>query len=126
MELVKLVHIGCVALSGLFFFSRGVVMVRSPEFTSKVWVKRGAESIDTVLLLSGVTLVWITGQMPWHEMWLAAKLGMLLLYILLGMVAFHWGKTAIVRFSAWLIALLTFAMIIWIAVTRSPIPFMEA
>lgn len=123
MELVKLVHVGCVVLSGLFFFSRGVVMIRSPEFTSKMWVKRAAESIDTVLLLSGITLVWITGQMPWQEMWLATKLGLLLLYILLGMVAFHWGKTVIVRFSAWLIALLTFAMIIGIAVTRSPVPF---
>ena len=123
MELVKLVHIGCVVLSGLFFFSRGVVMIRSPEFTSKVWVKRAAESIDTVLLLSGVTLVWITGQMPWQEMWLATKLGLLLLYIMLGMVAFHWGKTVIVRFSAWLIALLTFAMMISVAMTRSPWPF---
>ena len=122
MELVKLVHIGCVVLSGLFFFSRGAVMIRSPQFTTKVWVKRSAESIDTVLLLSGISLVWITGQMPWQEMWLATKLGLLLLYILLGMVAFHWGKTVIVRFSAWLMALLTFVMMISVAMTRSPWP----
>jgi uncharacterized membrane protein SirB2 len=122
MELVKLVHIGCVVLSGLFFFSRGAVMIRSPQFTTKVWVKRSAESIDTVLLLSGISLVWITGQMPWQEMWLATKLGLLLIYILLGMVAFHWGKTAIVRFSVWLMALLTFVMMISVAMTRSPWP----
>ena len=125
MEIVKLVHIGCVVLSGLFFFSRGVVMLSRPGFVDKVWVKRTAESIDTVLLLSGITLLWITGQMSWQEMWLAAKLGALLLYILLGMVAFHWGKTAIARFCAWLMALLTFAMMVWIAMTRSSIPFME-
>ena len=122
MELVKLVHIACVVLSGLFFFSRGAVMIRSPQFTTKVWVKRGAESIDTVLLLSGISLVWITGQMPWQEMWLATKLGLLLIYILLGMLAFHWGKTAIVRFSAWLMALAVFAMIVLIALKHSPWP----
>jgi len=122
MELVKLVHIACVVLSGLFFFSRGAVMIRSPQFTTKVWVKRGAESIDTVLLLSGISLVWITGQMPWQEMRLATKLGLLLIYILLGMLAFHWGKTAIVRFSAWLMALAVFAMIVLIALKHSPWP----
>jgi len=123
MELVKLIHVSCILLSALFFFSRGIVMIKSPQFVGRIWVRRTAESIDTVLLLSGVGLVWITGQMPWQEMWLAAKLGMLLVYILLGMVAFHWGHSLIVRFGAWLMALMTFVIIVLMAMAHSPWPF---
>jgi len=123
MELVKLIHVSCVLLSALFFFGRGLVMIKSPQFVSRLWVRRTAESIDTVLLLSGVGLVWVTEQMPWVEMWLAAKLGMLLIYILLGMVAFHWGRAPIIRFGAWLMAVMTFVMMVLMAMERSPWPF---
>ncbi|HKI59909.1 MAG TPA: SirB2 family protein [Mariprofundaceae bacterium] len=123
MELIKLVHVSCVFLSVLFFFSRGLVMIRSPQFVGRLWVRRAAEAIDSVLLLSGLGLVWITGQMPWQEMWLAAKLGLLLVYILLGMVAFHWVDRPIVRFGAWLMAVLTFVMMVLVAMAHRPWPF---
>ena len=123
METVKLIHISCVVLAGLFFAGRGIMMIRDPEFVSKGWVRQTAQSIDTLLLLSGVGLVWLTGQLPWQEMWLAAKLTALLGYILLGMVAFHWSKNKNVRCFAWGLALSVLILRLFIAVTRSPWPF---
>jgi len=117
-EIVKPIHIFCALLTLLFFTGRGLMLLRNPLFTAKLWVRRTAQGIDTLLFLSGVALAWLTGQSPWQEPWLAAKLALLLLYILFGMVAFHWGKTAKVRIPAWLMALATFAMIIRIAVEK--------
>jgi uncharacterized membrane protein SirB2 len=123
METVKLIHISSVVLSALFFFSRGVVMIGNPAFVGRRWVKRTAESIDTVLLLSGVGLVWLTGQMPWQEAWLGAKLGALLLYIVMGMVAFHWGKSRTIKIAFWIGAVMVYLYMISVALNRSPWPF---
>lgn len=123
METVKLIHISCVALTALFFLGRGIVMMRNPEFVGRGWVRGVAQKIDTLLLLSGVTLVWLSGQLPWQEMWLAAKLTALVVYILLGMVAFHWGKDRSVKFGAWVLAMAVLAMMVSMALSRSPWPF---
>jgi len=122
-EITKFIHVSCVLLSALFFFSRGIVMIRTPDFVGRLWVRRTAESIDTLLLFSGAGLVWITGELPWQEMWLATKLGALLLYILLGMAAFHWGKGRRVRIGFWMAAVVTYSYMISVALARSPWPF---
>lgn len=98
-------------------------MIHDASFTGRRWVRRVAESIDTVLLLSGITLVWLTGQLPWQHAWLGAKLMLLLLYILLGMVAFHWGRSRMVKMAAWVAAMMTYAAMVLVAVTRNPWPF---
>jgi len=123
MELVKLIHVSCVVLSALFFFGRGVIMIRYPEFVGRLWVRRTAELIDTLLLFSGAGLLWLTGQLPWLEMWLAAKLTALLLYILLGMVAFHWGRSQGVKVVSWIAAIGTYLLMVTIALNRNPWPF---
>jgi len=117
-EWMKATHVVCTVLTILFFTVRGIILLRNPMFTSKRWVRRTAESIDTLLFVSGITMAWMASLAPWQEPWLAAKLGLLLLYILFGMVAFHWSKTTKVRFGAWLMALFTFAMIVLIAVGK--------
>lgn len=123
MEIIKLTHISCVLLSILFFIGRGVVMFYDPSFVSKIWVRRVAEGIDTALLLSGISLAWLTEQLPWQDAWLGAKLTLLLLYILLGMVAFHWGRRRTVKMLSWIVAIATYTTMLLIALTKSPWPF---
>ena len=45
--------------------------------------------IDTLFLAAGVAMAVMIGQYPLTHGWLTAKVGGLLLYILLGMVAMH-------------------------------------
>jgi uncharacterized membrane protein SirB2 len=123
METIKLIHLLCVALTVLFFFGRGAVMFYDASFVSRRWVQRVAKSIDTVLLFSGIALAWLTEQLPWEDAWLGAKLMLLLLYILLGMVAFHWGRSQMVKMASWIAAMATYAGMVFIALTRSPWPF---
>ncbi|MDX8404372.1 MAG: SirB2 family protein [Mariprofundaceae bacterium] len=123
MEIIKFTHISCVLLSILFFTSRGVIMFYEPSFVSRAWVQRVAKSIDTALLLSGMTLAWLTEQLPWQDAWLGAKLILLLFYILLGMVAFHWGRSRTVKFVSWGAAVGVYATMVFIALTKTLWPF---
>jgi len=123
METVILIHVSAVLLSILFFFGRGVMMFRNPSFVSRRGVKRVAESVDTVLFISGVALAWLTQQLPWHDAWLGTKLLLLLLYILLGMVAFHWGRGRVVKTVSWMAAVAVYIIMLLIALTKNPWPF---
>jgi uncharacterized membrane protein SirB2 len=76
--------------------------------------------IDTVFLASGVWLAWSLGVSPVQEPWLAAKIGGLLVYIGLGLVALRLGRTAATRGGAFAAAILVFAYIVGVAMTRSP------
>lgn len=122
MEVIRYVHVGCAALTLLFFTGRGIAMLRSPEITRRKWVRRTAEGIDTLLLFTGIALIYLTSQNPWQDAWLAAKMSALLGYILLGMVAFHWAKALPLRMAAWAGALVVFAYMVAVALTRNPWP----
>jgi uncharacterized membrane protein SirB2 len=117
---LKLLHQGTVVLSITGFVARGLA-----SFMGAAWVRsRAARSlphvIDTVLLLSALTLAWRLRLTPGAAPWLAAKIAGLLLYIGLGMVALRPSRPLAVRVAAWLAALLCFAWIVSVALSKSP------
>lgn len=119
--LVKYVHISSVVLSFSLFFLRGIWMLFTPQRLQIRWVRILPHIIDTVLLTSAVTLAIMSQQYPLVESWLSAKVIALILYIALGMVALRPGRDRRVRIVAWISAMLVFAYIVGVAVTRSPI-----
>jgi len=123
METMKLIHVLCVALSICFFAGRGTIMFHDASFIGKRWVRRVAESIDSILFFTGVALAWLSEQLPWQDSWLGAKLLLLLLYILLGMIAFHWGRSQGVKVASWIAAIGTYLLMVAIALSRNPWPF---
>ncbi|MFQ5518664.1 MAG: SirB2 family protein [Mariprofundus sp.] len=123
IEFIRPVHMSCAFLTILFFVARGLLMMRNPAFISGIWVRRTAQAIDTVLLLSGAALIWMTGLVPWQEPWLGMKLSLLVVYILLGMCAFHWAERRNIKVLAWLMALMVFACMVLIAQSKKPWPF---
>ena len=98
------------------------MILDSPRL-SRRWVRIVPHVIDTVLLLSAVGLVVHIRQYPFGSAWLTAKVVALLFYIGLGMVALRFGRTLAIRTSAWVLALVVFAYIVSVAVTRSPLVF---
>jgi uncharacterized membrane protein SirB2 len=60
--------------------------------------------------------VW-SAQYPLAQPWLTAKVGALLLYIVLGSVALKRGRSKGIRAAAFLAALATFAYIVAVALT---------
>jgi uncharacterized membrane protein SirB2 len=120
---VKHLHMGCAALSGSLFLLRGVWMLRASPMLQRRWVRVAPHCIDTVLLASALVLVFWSGQYPFAQPWLGAKVVALLLYIVLGAIALKRGRTRKARTLAFGAALLTFLYIVAVATTRQVIPF---
>ena len=99
-------------------------MLRGSELINRVWVRASAPVIDTVLLVSAILLVIVTEQYPFVQHWLTVKLAALLVYIILGMYALRWGKTRKIQISCLALALLVFAYIVMVALTRNPLAFL--
>ena len=121
--MLKLIHIAAVIISGAFFFTRGIWMLRDSPRLQERWVKISPHVVDTVLLVSALAYAWQIQQYPFVHGWLTAKVFGLVAYIVLGTIALKRGKTKAVRTTAWIAALFTFAYIVWVARTHTPFPF---
>ena len=120
--LARSVHVGSVALSLLLFVVRGVWMIQGSELLRARPVKVMPHVVDTILLLSAILLAVLSHQYPLQASWLTAKVAALVIYIVLGTIALRRGSTRSVRIAAWCAALLVFAYIVAVAVTRDPLP----
>ena len=119
---LRLTHVACVALSGLGFALRGYWMWRNDPRLRARWVRRVPHVVDSVLLLSGVSLAYLYRLSPVEHPWLATKLVALVLYIALGMVALRLGPSRAVRGLAAVTALAVFAFIVLTALGKR-VPF---
>jgi len=120
---LKYVHVGAVVASFSLFFLRGLWMLRTPHKLQARWVRVVPHVVDTVLLASAVALAVISGQYPFEQPWLTAKVLGLVAYILLGTVALRRGRTRRQRVVAWLLALAVFGYIVAVARARVPFPW---
>jgi uncharacterized membrane protein SirB2 len=116
----KHLHLTCVLLSGLGFALRGVWMLNGSSLLEHRWSKRLPHVIDTLLLGSALVMVAMSQQFPFVEPWLTAKVFGLLIYIGLGTLALKRGTTRASRAVFLVMALLAYAYIVGVALTRSP------
>jgi uncharacterized membrane protein SirB2 len=121
---VKHVHLAAITASITLFVLRAGWMAWSPRRLAQRWVKVLPHLVDTVLLLSGVWLAFQLGSGV--RGWLPAKIVGLVVYIGLGMVALKRGRTRGVRVAAAVVAIVTFAWIVSVALTKSPLGFCAA
>ena len=112
----------CVVLSGLGFCLRGWWMLRESPLRQHRLTRILPHIVDTLLLGSALTMAWMSGQYPFVQGWLTAKLCGLLAYILLGMMALKRGRTQAIQARYFGLALLAYAYIVSVALTRSPLP----
>ena len=121
--LLKDLHVSCVALSGAGFLLRGTWMLRGSPMLARRWVRITPHVVDTVLLASAIGLTVLIGQYPLQQNWLTAKVLGLVAYIGLGTIALKRGRTRGLRIAAFCGALLVFAYIIAVAITKSVLPY---
>ena len=118
---LKHLHLSAVVLSGLGFLLRGLWMLADSPRLQQRWVRIVPHVIDSVLLGTAIALVVITHQYPLAQNWLSAKVAGLLVYIVLGTLALKRGKTKGQRTMFFAAALLVYAYIVSVALTRSPL-----
>lgn len=121
--LLKTIHVSCVALTLVLFVTRGALMLADSPLLGGRLLRIAPHVNDTLLLGSAIWMAIISRQYPFAESWLTAKLLALLVYIGAGMLALSYGRTKRVRTAAWLFALMVFAYIVSVALTRNPLPF---
>ncbi|MFG6488328.1 SirB2 family protein [Roseateles sp. BYS78W] len=123
---VKLIHQCAVALSITGFFVRGAASLAGAGWVNSRAARTLPHLVDSVLLLSALTLAGLLHLTPDRAPWLAAKLVGLLLYIGLGVVALKPGRPVAVRAVAWVAALAVVGWIVSVAVTKNPLGFLAA
>ena len=86
---IKWVHVAAVIASGALFGLRGLLVWAGREQLA-MWapLRYLSYSIDTVLLTAALMLVTILHQYPFVHAWLTVKVLLLVVYIVLGTLAF--------------------------------------
>lgn len=119
-ESLKLIHASCAFISIAGFGLRGYWMASDHPLLQHRAAKVLPHFIDTLLLVSAITLLLILHLSPLEQPWLIAKILALFIYIGLGMVALRFGRTRKIKMIAWLLALLTAGYIVSVAYSKSP------
>ena len=123
IEGLRTLHISMAAVSILGFVVRGFCAWRAPALLLRKPVKIVPHVVDTVLLLSAIGLLIAYGWNPFAQAWLSAKIGLLLAYIALGLVALKPWYGAAVRMPAFFAAVGVFAWIVAVARAHAFVPF---
>jgi uncharacterized membrane protein SirB2 len=117
---LKLLHVGCAAISYTLFVLRGIWRFTGSPIAAQRWTRVVPHVNDTVLLGAALAMAATLAPFPGFHAFLSAKIGGLVLYILLGMAAFRWARGRRTRLIAWLAAQAVFFYIVAVAITKSP------
>ncbi len=118
--LLKHLHVTCVVLSGAGFALRGFWMLRESAMLQHRLVRILPHLVDSLLLGSALWMAWLSSQFPFVQGWLTAKLFGLLAYILLGTMALKRARGRATRARYFAAALLAYAYIVSVALSRQP------
>ncbi|PUA26525.1 MAG: regulator SirB [Cellvibrio sp. 79] len=121
---LKHLHLTFVALSLILFVLRGIWLFMNSSMLGKKWVKILPHIVSTLLLVSGIVLAVHLQLSPGSQPWLLAKIIALVAYIGLGVAAFK-AANPVNRKAFWLIALLVFAYMVSVAITKNPLVFFD-
>jgi uncharacterized membrane protein SirB2 len=122
--LIKNFHISFAIISISLFVLRSFWSVTNSEHLQQKWVKITPHINDTLLLGCAFYLMTVSGQYPFEQSWLTAKVLALLAYIGIGTIAIKRGRTPQIRLTAAIIAVLTFAYMIAVAISHQAWPFL--
>lgn len=114
---IKHLHVTAVVLSILLFALRSYWSVVGSDHLRNRFVRIVPHIIDTILLVCGVILAAMIGP---EQPWILTKIVLLIVYIAVGTVAIKRGRTPRTRLVAAIIAIVVFAYIVGVALTKNP------
>jgi uncharacterized membrane protein SirB2 len=94
---IKHAHMTLAATSVALFVLRGGGVLAGARWPMVAAVRRLSIVIDTLLIAAGSTLWWMLSLHPAREQWLAAKLALIVLYIVLGSLALRRAPTRLAK-----------------------------
>lgn len=117
----KLAHVGFVIASGTLFAVRGLGTLTGAAWPAWLAVRRLSYAIDSGLLLFALLLLATLRLNPFAVPWLATKLALLVVYIVLGSLALKRARSPAGRTLAFIAALLCFGYIVSVALAHDPL-----
>lgn len=118
---IKHAHVGLALLSGSLFALRGALLLAGARWPNAAPVRYFSYTIDTALLTAAMMLLTILPGALYANGWLAVKITLLVVYVVLGVFALRRGRTRRVRAACYVAALLAFAQMYFIARTHHPL-----
>lgn len=118
---IKHAHIGLALLSGGLFALRGTMLLAGMRWPNAAPVRYLSYTVDTALLTAALMLLTILPGALYANGWLAMKLVLIVLYVVLGVFAFRRGRSGGIRAACYAAALLVFAQVYFIARTHHPL-----
>lgn len=117
-DVIKTVHIITVYISICLFVYRGAIIYAARRPVSGKLLKIAPHVNDAILLLMAISLAVMGNYSPLEQPWLAAKIGLLIGYILLGMAALKWWAGSARGGMAMLLAIIAFGYMICLATNK--------
>ena len=117
---IKLVHIAAVSASGAFFALRALGLLAGMRWPRMAPVRYLSYTIDTTLLTAAMMLLTILPGELYANGWLAVKIVLLVVYIVLGFMALRPGRGAGTRLACYLGALAVFGFMYSVARAHHP------
>jgi uncharacterized membrane protein SirB2 len=117
--IAKAVHVTCVVVSIAGFVARFCAGLWRPEVLLHRAIRVLPHVNDTLLLAAAIVMLVVAQWNVFDMPWLGAKIGGLLAYIGLGMVALRRGRTRRVRVAAFVGALAAFGYVVSVALSKS-------
>lgn len=116
---VRTVHIACAGVSIGLFAARGAMQSGGADWRRWRWLRIAPHLNDTLLLGAAITLAVMSGQYPFAQAWLTAKVLALCAYVILGRMALARDGSPHRRHVVFAAALLSVGYIVAVALTRS-------
>lgn len=121
---IKHLHMLLAVVSILGFVLRGIWMMSGSGLLQNRLVRILPHVVDTLLLLTALTLAVVLAPNAFVPGWVMAKVTGLVLYIGLGLVALRLGPTKGIRIAAFLGAIVVFVWIMSVAFSKNPAGFL--
>ncbi len=118
---IKLAHIGLVLASGLLFAIRGLLVMLGQRWAMAAPLRWLSYTIDTSLLTAALMLLVVLQVNPFTTAWLATKLILLVVYVVLGTLALKRAKGRGARLATYLAALAVFGFMYSVARAHHPL-----
>ena len=117
---LRLAHIGLAAGSVALFVARGVAVLAGQHWPMSTVARWTSVAIDTLLIGAGGTLWWMLSLHPARNPWLGVKLGLIVVYIVLGSLALKRAPSRSTKAVAFAAALICIGAVAAIARAHDP------
>tara|TARA_R110002110_G_scaffold95455_1_gene246459 strand:- start:22682 stop:23077 length:396 start_codon:yes stop_codon:yes gene_type:complete len=123
-QVLLTIHVSCAFISISGFMLRYYWKIKHPALLRHRLVKVLPHVIDTLFLLSAIGLLSVLSFGLLNQGWLMHKIGLLAVYIVLGMIALGNKYTKRRRLIAFIAAVLVFIYILGIAFTKTALSWL--